>query len=329
MGFVEQLLADGGFQHPTDADFVAVDVETANAESSSMCALGVAVVKDGNLVACGEQLLDPRQDFDPYNTMIHGIDESDVEGQPTLPDVWPSVAALLDGQNVVAHWASFDMRVFQETAAFFGIDGGPTFEVYDTCRMARRTWPTMESFSLGFIAPEFGIEFDHHVAGEDARACAELLMLIREATGITPLVELSEHLMFRPGVYSPVSYGSMANTRRYENAGSRNRAALRSTEGEEGADPDHPMYGLALCFTGTLASMPRRQAIDEITQVGADFKSGVSKKLNVLVIGDGDFEQFVGGWETNKLKKAKELSAQGVEIEIMAERDFLKMLAGG
>jgi len=42
--------------------------------------------------------------------------------------------------------------------------------------------------------------------------------------------------------------------------------------------------------------MGRRDAMERVTAVGYDFKTNVSKHLDYLVIGDGDFVQFVDGW---------------------------------
>ena len=72
--------------------------------------------------------------------------------------------------------------------------------------------------------------------------------------------------------------------------------------------------------------MTRREAAERIVELGADFKSGVSGKVDTLVIGDADLVQFADGLQTGKMKKAAKLKADGQDIEIMAERDFLALL---
>ena len=96
--------------------------------------------------------------------------------------------------------------------------------------------------------------------------------------------------------------------------------------GSEEADPDHPLYGRCICFTGAMFSMTRSEAAERIVEYGADFKNNVSAKVDMLVIGDADFVQFADGMQTGKMKKAAALREDGVEIEIMAERDFLALL---
>ena len=69
-----------------------------------------------------------------------------------------------------------------------------------------------------------------------------------------------------------------------------------------------------------------REAAERIVEYGADFKNNVSPKVDMLVIGDADFVQFADGMQTGKMKKAAALREDGVEIEIVAERDFLALL---
>ena len=73
-------------------------------------------------------------------------------------------------------------------------------------------------------------------------------------------------------------------------------------------------------------SMTRPEAAERIVEFGADFKKNVSAQTDMLVIGDADFVRFADGWQTGKLKTALTLKADGVDIEIVGERDFLALL---
>jgi DNA polymerase-3 subunit epsilon len=61
-------------------DFVALDFETANADLSSICQVGIAVFQDGEVVDTFSSLIDPDDYFDPINSSIHGIREHHVVG---------------------------------------------------------------------------------------------------------------------------------------------------------------------------------------------------------------------------------------------------------
>lgn len=75
---------------PRSCDFITVDFETANSTRGSACAVGVAVVSGGEVVAEGSTLIDPECEFDAYCTAVNGLDERDVKGAPTLPQIWGS-----------------------------------------------------------------------------------------------------------------------------------------------------------------------------------------------------------------------------------------------
>ena len=72
--------------------------------------------------------------------------------------------------------------------------------------------------------------------------------------------------------------------------------------------------------------MTRGEAAERIVEHGAEFKTGVSKNVDMLMVGDADFVQFADGMQTGKIKKAAKLREDGEEIEILAERDFLALL---
>jgi DNA polymerase-3 subunit epsilon len=304
-----------GLPQPAPCDFIAIDFETANETRGSACSIGVTQVRDGQVVAQGLTLINPETYFNPYCSAVNGITEADVLGAPTLPDLWPTLSALLDGQLVVAHNASFDMSVLRNTAARYRLSGGPGFDVLCTYRMARATWPDFPSYSLGYIAPALGITFEHHQAGEDARACALLALAICQTLGVPGLHEAVAAHDFTPGRLTPESYIPFRDYR-----------SLTTVDGREDVDSDHPLFGKSICFTGTLASMVRRDAMERVTAVGCDFKTSVSKNLTYLVIGDGDFVQFADGWRTGKLQKALSLREAGGKVEIIPEKDFLHLL---
>ena len=63
-------------------NFVALDVETANPDFSSICQVGVVVFQDGKLLDSWESLVNPEDYFDEMNISIHGINERSVRSAP-------------------------------------------------------------------------------------------------------------------------------------------------------------------------------------------------------------------------------------------------------
>jgi DNA polymerase-3 subunit epsilon len=302
---------------PASCDFLAIDFETANERRGSACAVGVALVCSGMVTARGSVLINPEVEFNPYCSAVNGICAAHVASAPTFPAIWSQLTQLLNGQVVVAHNCSFDISVLRNTAARYGLEDGPAFKALCTMRLARLVWPALPSYGLGYLAPALGMTFAHHQAGDDATACAGIAQAICTETGHATLTAAAEWLRVLPGRLTAESYVPLRLA---------DSASLTTMAGRADADHDHPLYGRTICFTGALQSMLRRDAQERVVEVGCDFKNNVSRQLDYLVIGDGDYVRFVDGWQTGKLKKAIEPRAEGYAIEILAEQHFLEML---
>ena len=298
------------------ADFVAIDFETANSSRSSACAVGVAVVRGGRVVEHGSSLINPEVDFDHYNVAITGIGPEDVVNAPRFNDLWPQIADLLAGHVVVAHVATFDLGVLRQSVARYDLPG---IEAKCLCswRLARRVWKDYPSFGLGYLSGKLGLNLEHHEAGSDASACAGVVLAGIQTTEASCLDDLCERIGFMYGKLDPSSFIGL----------NRNALAdLRNLAGSEAPDPEHPLYGRRICFTGAMYSMTRREAAGLIIEFGADFRNNVSKKVDTLVIGDADFVQFADGMQTGKMEKVAALRADGHDIEVIGESDFIALL---
>ena len=70
-------------------DFIAIDFETANQEPSSVCSVGVVMVRDGQIVDSFYSLIQPEPNYYNYWCQrVHGILESDTEDAPVFSKVW-------------------------------------------------------------------------------------------------------------------------------------------------------------------------------------------------------------------------------------------------
>ena len=173
-------------------DFVAVDVETANSNVSSICQVGIAVVRSAEIKEVWTQLIDPHDFFDPYNTAIHGIDHKMVSGYPRFEELCDKIVRHL-GEIVVSH-TFFDRRAVSK--AFEECGKSLRYGIWiDSAQVARRAWPdkyALRGYNLGNIARDLGISFRHHDAGEDARAAAEIVLRACGDTefGINGLLDL-------------------------------------------------------------------------------------------------------------------------------------------
>ena len=165
--------------------FVVIDVETANPDPSSICQVGVASFRDGQLHESWESLVNPEDYFNGINVAIHGIDEQSVRSAPKWNYVPEKLRAWMEGHVVVSH-TGFDRAALLRTCEKNGV---APFECkwLDTVRVAKRAWPALSQsgYGLANVAAHLKIEFQHHNARDDARAAGEILLRAMAETGLT------------------------------------------------------------------------------------------------------------------------------------------------
>ena len=132
--------------------FNAIDVETANADPSSICQVGIVRTRDGEIKEQLSFLVNPEQGFNPVNIRLHGIDESRVRGRQTLPPVARRLRRLLEEAVLVSH-TEFDRIALDGAMRRYVLAPIPAIWL-DSAMIARRAWPDKygRRWSLAVIA---------------------------------------------------------------------------------------------------------------------------------------------------------------------------------
>ena len=86
--------------------------------------------------------------------------------------------------------------------------------------------------------------------------------------------------------------------------------------------------GKSFLFTGKLLTMVRSDAEGKVSAANGSNASGVSPKLDYLVIGDDGSPLYGNGKKGSKQVAAEKLMAKGAALKIISETAFLQMLAG-
>ena len=145
----------------TSTEFVALDVETANAACSSICQIGIARFKDGRLAEEWSALLNPEDYFDPFNISIHSITEEMVEGSPVFPKLVEEIRRRLEGRIVLCH-TPFDRVAIAQACVKYGLERVEC-QWLDSARVARRTWTQFARTGCGLrnVCAAIGYDFRH------------------------------------------------------------------------------------------------------------------------------------------------------------------------
>ncbi|MFJ6651982.1 3'-5' exonuclease [Microbacterium sp. NPDC091313] len=174
-------------------DFTAIDFETANSSNASACAVGMARVRDGRVVATAAWLIRPpagHDDFSSFNTGIHGIRAHDVADALGWSDQLSQLTAFAGADVLVAHNAGFDMAVLRRACEVTG-DACPPYRYLCSLQVARRTYE-LASYRLPLAAAAAGYgEFAHHDALADATACAHIVIDAARRAGADDLDALA------------------------------------------------------------------------------------------------------------------------------------------
>ena len=165
--------------------FNAIDVETANADPSSICQIGIVRVRASAIKDQVSFLVNPEQRFNPENVRLHGIDDDAVRDSATVPQVAAQLRRLLEGKVLVSH-SAFDQIALGGAMDRYGLE--PIRATWlDSAMVARRAWPEKyrrRGWGLATVAGDLGITFQHHNAVEDARASGEIVLRACQHTGL-------------------------------------------------------------------------------------------------------------------------------------------------
>ena len=282
-------------------DFVAIDVETANADLASICQIGIVAFENGSVKESWQSLVNPEDYFDGINTSIHGIDQHAVKRAPTFPRIYGSVRKWL-ADAVVASHTPFDRIAVARVVEKYDLE---QFDCawLDTASVARRAWPELSQrgYGLANVARKLSISFVAHNAEEDARAAGEILAHAMKETGMA----ISEWLV---RVRKPINPS----------------ATSIAMDG----NPEGHLCGEVVVFTGAL-TIPRSLAAQMAADAGCRVVPSVGESTTLLIIGDQDVRRLAGQEKSSKHRRTEELIVRGQAIRILGESDFRRLVGYG
>lgn len=155
--------------------FAAIDFETANSERSSVCSVGIVIVRDGKISRTFYSLIRPEPDYySRWCTAVHGLTRADTDRANPFPDVWSRIAPDLEGLTLVAHNKAFDESCLKAVFRTYGMPY-PDYTFLCTLVAARQRLPELENHKLDTVARAIGFDIKrHHHALADAEACAAI-----------------------------------------------------------------------------------------------------------------------------------------------------------
>jgi len=301
-------------------NFVTIDFETATAQRDSPCEIGLTFVENSRIVETKSWLIKPHYypHFDYFNVALHGIRPQDVKNEPEFCDLWNDIRPLVDGQFLIAHNAGFDLSVLRRTLDTYQIPY-PTLSYSCSYIFSKKVWQGLPAYDLKTLCRTNGIDLNHHRAGADSRATAELALKAFEKAGVCCVEDFPDKLRTIIGRVYEGGYQASETKQIHSNP------ALVIGDVTK-HNPESIFYGKTVVFTGTLSSMVRVDAQQLIANIGGTLGNGVTAKTDYLIVGQQDYRVVGDDGMSSKQEKAVKLIEKGATLEVISENDFLRNL---
>ena len=159
-------------------DFAAIDFETANEHPSSVCSVGVVIVRDGEIVDTFYSLIHPEPEYyQRFCQRVHGLGPEDTDDAPVFPYVWKEIEPIIEGLPLVAHNSRFDEGCLKAVFRVYQMDY-PDYEFHDTLTASRCHFGScLPNHQLHTVAAACGYDLvNQHHALADAEACAAIAL---------------------------------------------------------------------------------------------------------------------------------------------------------
>ena len=167
---------------------VVFDTETTGCTSyDEICQIAAAEYVNGARTRTFARYICPTCEMNPFAEMVHGLSldflhEHGLEPEEAMRQFFEFVG---DDVLLVAHNATFDMRMVRQECRKFGLAYAPQgVETCDTLALSRRLRPELSSHRLSFLVDVLGIDgVNSHDALDDALACAGVFFAFLKQAG--------------------------------------------------------------------------------------------------------------------------------------------------
>lgn len=319
--------------------YVCIDIETTGLdfEYDEIIEISAALVDAGNITTTFSSLVKPKQshalltlsyieslgyhDFTELPrgfmeeffashlipssiSVLTGINDKDVINAPPVEQILSKFLNIVSDNIIVGHNVNFDINFIYDICETNGYTFDNNF--IDTLRISRKLYPQIAHHRLTDVANFLNFSTEHsHRAFDDVITtvgCYERMKADALASySLKDFQRLFKHKS------KPSSLSGIVPT-------------------VDEVDDTNPIYGKVVVFTGTLSNMTRREAFQAVVNLGGIPSNSITKKTNFLVVGNDEYLQALKEGQTNKMKKAAQYKADGIEIETLSENTFFEML---
>lgn len=271
-------------------DFTVIDVATANHRlPGSVCGVGLVRVRDGEMVGKTGGQVRPPQGLDEFNERLseyHGVTADSSANAASWPTTAERIASYIGTDLLMSHGTDWNTRMIRAACDAEDMPW-PRLRFLCTLTLAHQAFE-LPFYNLPFVAEAFDVTLDgKHWPLINPRGAALIAISLARRHGVDSLDELADSLDVRLGTVESGRYVRCAkrpSSKSLTMGSSGGRPTAR--DANPNADPEHPFYGKVIVFTGSLQSKKRQQAWNDVSEVGGIPEQGVTKRTNILIVGD-------------------------------------------
>lgn len=307
-------------------NFVAIDFETATENRSSICEIGVSVIRNSKIVETKSWLVKPENNqYSVMNISIHGITPSMTKDSPTFSQVWHEVLPYIENQIVIAHNTAFDMYALKDALDKNQIPY-PHFKFYCSLRAAKYVIKDTYGYSLSWLSYLLKIPYEtEHRAEYDASVAAQVFIYTINKAEVSSLQEFETKYDFTCGEFHDNFFKPQLSNRKYITKPKKKTADYIGDPTK--IDQDNYFYNKTVCFTGKCSYGTRDQMLQKVADIGGIPMNSVTKDTDILVVGQQDFRIVGEDGLSSKQEKAMRMKDKGQDIEIMSEVEFQLLIS--
>lgn len=286
-------------------NFTAIDFETATLKEKYPCQIGLAVVRDGNIVKRISRYIQPPHNYYLKSCInVHQITPEITKNEPEFYEIWEDIKEYIDGNFLVAHNASFDILALENILNYYCLDL-PVLKGY-IC-----TKGIFDGISLDLACKIYEINLENHHDGCcDACACAGLYLAY--VNGESPKHEKNDF----PKTEKATQLNIFSDTFLESHQQLRGDILKKDLSN---ADPLNPFYDRSVVITG-IFTIDRKKLGLKLKEMGADINTGVTKRTNYILIGEEP--------GMKKIEKTDKLIHDGYKIRKLYQKDIDLIFSG-
>lgn len=248
-------------------------------------------------------------DFISYLT---GITNEMLVDADVIENVLPRYLDFIGDSFIIGYNVNFDINFIYDNAEYLELNHFSN-DFMDIMRLSRKIHKEMQHHRLKDMAELYDIDYTNA-----HRSLADCLIT----------KEVFKNLLIEGiDIFGSFEDISKAFHSKNKKGSSRLKAEdFISQVNPDEIDSENPIYGKTIVFTGALERMERKYAFQIVTNLGGIPADGVTKKTNLLVLGNNDYCKTIKDGKSSKQKKAEQYKLDGLDIDIIPETVFYEMV---